>query len=1233
MRLLLTIILVYSFCLSFSQNIFNADNLFRIDNNPVSRADDFVSEAVYMDVNLNMLTEIANSDAEILKIPIPISNNEIAEMTLQKFQVFTDDFILRTSGGEMINNYKRPVFYRGKIKNYDGYATLSISEEEMMGIISIKNRGDFNIGKIKTTQDSYIVYNDALVKVDMGIHCSIDDHPELDRTAGKRVANNLVSRTNCLKFYLEGDYALFVDKGTVSATASFMSGLFAQMATLYANESINIEIKEIKIWNYPDNYPVDDSFDALSQFIDNNPVINADLGHLFALGGQGIGGVAWLDVICDQGYNFAYSNIISGYNIIPAYSWSVEVITHETGHNIGSRHTHACVWNGNSTQIDDCGNEYFYDNGTPLIDIEGYPCYVPANPILPASGTIMSYCHLLSGIGINFNNGFGIQPGDLIRSKVNVAPCLTDCESSATCYVPVNVQTGTMNGTSVELNWEIGQGGSKWQIQYGISGFTLGSGTIISNIMTTSYTLNGLEMGSTYDWYIRTDCSNGDYSSWVGKNTFTVQCNNPAVMQLPFYEDWESSSGTKLTNGTFMCSYDQLWNFETDFPDEGRVRWGTQCPSNFKISGDGSLLLDRINLGANTINYATLTLDLSGYNDSDDLFFNFSFKDIGDETHLNDKVWVRGNEYEGWIIAYDILPGSRTNFQTYNISLDLDSLLNLDNQVPGSTFQIRFGQEDNASAQTSGGDGLVYDNIEIYDCGRKMIPYSTDFTDAECWKVINNNNDAYSWNLTNGNSCETNYFGLEYNGPTNPAISMDDWLFSPGFYMTAGSSYQVSFSVGDDSEVEKLEVFVSSDNTVISAQAGTLIFKDESINNGTCDISLIEFTPSATGYYFFGFHGYSNANTNHHLYIDDFSIDDSPGLPGIIVESNTNNTCDYYSVNGVAGDSWHHVYAGSGKVVASINPNSQTLGQVFVEMRDGGIVETYNINGTNAKTIPRYFNFDSDSFFADPVTVRLYIIDAELDEYNNSLPVTNDLVSSLQINHYDGINEDCNFANNSGTGTIIVPGSITTGSVGISDYFMQVNVSQFSEFLIHRAVNSGLATRTEISGKSGQEGNEITIDINDYFNIESMVLQRKSTSDSWTDLLNIDYEESMTEYFMIDTDPFPQTYYRVELTDNEGQKTYSNIISINKGGSSFDVLVFPNPAHESVFLQFGSSVKDVTEIFVYNLLGSKVISENINSLSTDLKFRIDVRDLPDGIYYMNIKMGDINLIKKLVIKK
>lgn len=84
---------------------------------------------------------------------------------------------------------------------------------------------------------------------------------------------------------------------------------------------------------------------------------------------------------------------------MPVYSFSVTVVTHEEGHVMGSRHTHACVWNGNNTAIDGCG------------PAEGFPYEGACSgaPIPENGGTIMSYCHL-SPVGIDFNLGFGHSP-------------------------------------------------------------------------------------------------------------------------------------------------------------------------------------------------------------------------------------------------------------------------------------------------------------------------------------------------------------------------------------------------------------------------------------------------------------------------------------------------------------------------------------------------------------------------------------------------------------------------------------------------------------------------------------------------------------------------------------------------------------------------------------------------------------------------------------------------------
>lgn len=107
--------------------------------------------------------------------------------------------------------------------------------------------------------------------------------------------------------------------------------------------------------------------------------------------------------------------IHNNYQSVPNYSWSVQVIAHEFGHLFGSRHTHACVWNGNNTAIDGCD-----PNGT-----EG-GCPVPGIP--SGGGTIMSYCHL-QAVGINFILGFRPQPGNVIRNSVAGILCTNSIDN------------------------------------------------------------------------------------------------------------------------------------------------------------------------------------------------------------------------------------------------------------------------------------------------------------------------------------------------------------------------------------------------------------------------------------------------------------------------------------------------------------------------------------------------------------------------------------------------------------------------------------------------------------------------------------------------------------------------------------------------------------------------------------------------------------------------------------
>lgn len=81
---------------------------------------------------------------------------------------------------------------------------------------------------------------------------------------------------------------------------------------------------------------------------------------------------------------------------------------------------------------------------------------------------------------------------------------------------------------------------SSFQVQYGLSGFALGSGTITPTISGTSTTLQGLSASSVYQYYVRTDCGGSNYSEWYGPYNFATLC--AVVSAFPFTQGFDTAT-------------------------------------------------------------------------------------------------------------------------------------------------------------------------------------------------------------------------------------------------------------------------------------------------------------------------------------------------------------------------------------------------------------------------------------------------------------------------------------------------------------------------------------------------------------------------------------------------------------------------------------------------------------------------------------------------------------------
>ncbi len=179
----------------------------------------------------------------------------------------------------------------------------------------------------------------------------------------------------------------------------------------------------------------------------HRPPSTRDIDHLLVW--QGGGGLASGFGLLGTVNNACVSGLYNNTHPFPTYSWNPMVITHEEWHIVASRHTHACVWNGNNTAIDGCAG--FTEGGCPL----------PGPPI-SGSGQIMSYCHLVGGVSIDFTEPVTEQVYTVLANALiahgtqcedNPPPPPADCDEVVITVYP---DVHTHEPTYFILNQETG---------------------------------------------------------------------------------------------------------------------------------------------------------------------------------------------------------------------------------------------------------------------------------------------------------------------------------------------------------------------------------------------------------------------------------------------------------------------------------------------------------------------------------------------------------------------------------------------------------------------------------------------------------------------------------------------------------------------------------------------------------------------------------------------------------
>jgi hypothetical protein len=270
-----------------------------------------------------------------------------------------------------------------------------------------------------------------------------------------------------VKVAIETDTEFLQLFGNNSTTATnYIGNLIGYASTIYTAEiNTGLAVQSVSLWTGgTDPWTQSDTQCGLMEFGKywnvNKTNVPRTIAH-FMSGKANGGGIAWVGVLCSGSFNtgaasicpalgaestpwgggYGYTGNLSGtFNInSPTVVWDIDAVAHEIGHNFNSPHSH-CYGGigGNANPIDQCysGEQGCY-SGTPTLP----------GPSGSGSGTIMSYCHLLtpgmSNIKLTFGNTetFGVAPTrESSRMSSYVVSLATG--GQAACLAPVSSGAG-----------------------------------------------------------------------------------------------------------------------------------------------------------------------------------------------------------------------------------------------------------------------------------------------------------------------------------------------------------------------------------------------------------------------------------------------------------------------------------------------------------------------------------------------------------------------------------------------------------------------------------------------------------------------------------------------------------------------------------------------------------------------------------------------------------------------
>jgi Secretion system C-terminal sorting domain len=120
-------------------------------------------------------------------------------------------------------------------------------------------------------------------------------------------------------------------------------------------------------------------------------------------------------------------------------------------------------------------------------------------------------------------------------------------------------------------------------------------------------------------------------------------------------------------------------------------------------------------------------------------------------------------------------------------------------------------------------------------------------------------------------------------------------------------------------------------------------------------------------------------------------------------------------------------------------------------------------------------------------------------------------------------------------------------------------------------------------------------------------------------------------YAFTDKGPLSISYYRLKQIDQNGDFEYSNVVSVVDKKGKFNIAsIAPNPTKETSTIIYNSDKNETINLTLMDVSGRIVLAQNVSITEGPNNLSLNLSNLTNGLYILNLKNSEQVLIQKIV---